>query len=89
VSFSAVVVDIREERRVAGRQQWQLLLDRTEFAPGNTGELEAVARSGARLIVPVSGVVEEHGERWHQVDKPLMAGTEVTGRLTRSYSTSL
>ena len=82
MSFSAVVVDIREERRVEGRQRWQLLLDRTEFSPGATGTLEAVARSGARLIIPVFGIVEEHGEVWHQVEKPLMAGTEITGTVT-------
>ena len=81
MSFSAVVVDIREERRLAGRQQWQVLLDRTEFAVGNTGVLEAVARSGARLLVPVLGAVQDGGEIWLQVEKPLAAGTEVTGRV--------
>jgi hypothetical protein len=79
VSFSAVVVDIREERRVAGCQRWQLLLDHTEFAAGDVGELEAVARSGTRLIVPVLGAVEDDGEVWLQVEKPLMEGTLVTG----------
>jgi hypothetical protein len=79
VSFSAVVVDIREESRVAGRQRWQVLLDRTEFTAGDTGELEAVARSGALLLVPVLGAVEDGGEIWLQVEKPLAAGTEVTG----------
>ncbi|QNI37978.1 alanyl-tRNA editing protein [Edaphobacter albus] len=79
MSFSAIVLDIREESRVGGRQRWQLLLDRTEFSPGGTGMLEAIARSGAKLIVPVFGIVEENGEIWHQVEKPLMAGTEITG----------
>ena len=79
MSFSAVVVDIREESRVAGRQRWQVLLDRTEFAAGDTGELEAVARSGSRLVVPVLGAVMDGKEIWLQVEKPLAAGTEVTG----------
>ena len=79
MSFSAVVVDIREESRVAGRQRWQVLLDRTEFAAGDTGELEAVARSGSRLVVPVLGAVMAGNEIWLQVEKPLAAGTEVTG----------
>src|SRR5258707_14577191 len=55
--FSGVVTDIREESRVAGRQRWQMALDRTEFVAGNIGMLEAVARSGAKLVVPVLGVV--------------------------------
>lgn len=81
MSFSAVVVDIVEERRDAGRQQWQVLLSRTEFRAGDTGTLEAVARSGARLSVPVLGVVERDGELWHQVEKPLLQETMVTGRV--------
>ena len=52
-----MVTDIREESRVAGRQRWQMALDRTEFVAGDVGVLEAVARSGARLVVPVLGVV--------------------------------
>jgi len=79
LSFSAVVVDILEESRSAGRQRWQVLLDRTEFRAGDKGTLEAVARSGARLSVPVLGVVEQGGETWHLVEKPLTAGTPVTG----------
>ena len=79
--FSSVVTDIREESRVAGRQRWQMALDRTEFVVGDVGVLEAVARSGARLVVPVLGVVVEGGEVWHVVEKPLGAGTRVTGRV--------
>jgi hypothetical protein len=79
VSFTAVVVDIVEERREAGRQRWQVLLDRTEFHAGEAGTLEAVSRSGARLSVPVLGVVERDGELWHQIEKPLLQETEVTG----------
>jgi hypothetical protein len=44
--FSGVVTDIREESRVAGRQRWQMALDQTEFAVGDVGMLEAVARRG-------------------------------------------
>ena len=81
MSFSAVVVDIREERRVAGRQRWQVLLDRTEFDVGDEGSLEAIARSGSRLVVPVLGAVADGDEIWLQVEKPLAAGTAVTGRV--------
>ena len=82
MEFAAVVVDIREESRVAGRQRWQMALDRTEFSPGDAGELEAVAPSGVKLMVPVLGVVVDGaGEIWHLVEKPLAAGTVVTGRV--------
>jgi hypothetical protein len=85
VEFAAVVTDIREESRVAGRLRWQIALDRTEFAVGggrDAGVLEAVARSGARLEVPVIGVeVDSSGEVWHLVEKPLAAGTAVRGRV--------
>lgn len=78
--FRAVVTDIREESRVDGRQRWQMALDRTVFVAGDVGVLEAVARSGARLVVPVLGtVVDAAGEVWHVVEKPLAAGTAVTG----------
>jgi Ser-tRNA(Ala) deacylase AlaX len=80
--FSAVVTDIREESRVAGRQRWQMALERTLFVAGDVGVLEAVARSGAKLVVPVLGVVVDEGEVWHVVEKPLAAGTVVTGRVT-------
>lgn len=81
-AFAAVVTDIREESRLGGRQRWQMALDRTEFVAGNTGVLEAVARSGTRLLVPVLRVeVDAAGEVWHVVEKPLAAGTTVTGRV--------
>jgi hypothetical protein len=83
VKFEAVVVDIREESRVAGRQRWQMALDRTEFVVGDVGELEAIAPSGVRLVVPVLSVVEDAaGEVWHVVEKPLTAGTAVTGSVS-------
>jgi hypothetical protein len=82
ISFAAVVTDIREESRVAGRQRWQVALDRTEFGVGSVGVLEAVARSGARLVVPVLGtVVDGEGGVWHVVEKPLAAGTVVSGQI--------
>jgi Ser-tRNA(Ala) deacylase AlaX len=84
--FSGVVTDIREESRVVGRQRWQMALDRTEFVAGDVGVLEAVARSGARLVVPVLDVVMDAGEVWHVVEKPLAAGTVVTGRVGESSS---
>jgi alanyl-tRNA synthetase len=87
--FSAVVTDIRLERRDgATGNRWQIALDRTAFYPESGGQpwdlgrLEAVARSGARLEVPVLAVVEdETGEIWHVVEKPLTAGTEITGAI--------
>jgi alanyl-tRNA synthetase len=83
--FAAVVTDIREESRLAGRQRWQMALDRTEFAVGDTGVIEAIARSGARLEVPVLAVeVDGAGEVWHLVEKPLTAGTAVTGRVGKA-----
>ncbi len=79
--FEGVVMDIRLESRVQATARWQILLDRTEFGRGaETGALEAVARSGARLTVPVLGVeVDATGEVWHVVEKPLTEGTVVTG----------
>jgi hypothetical protein len=81
--FTAVVTDIREESRVAGRQRWQMALDRTEFSAGTVGELQAVARSGALLVLPVLGtIVDAAGQVWHIVEKPLAAGTTVTGHVS-------
>jgi hypothetical protein len=83
LSFEAVVTDIRLESRVEGRARWQIALDRTLFSTvaAPTGVLEAVARSGARLVVPVLEVVEEAGVVWHVADKPLTEGTSITGWL--------
>ena len=84
VEFSAVVTDIRLESRVDGQARWQMALDQTAFAPGDAGVLEAVARSGTRLEIPVLDVVaDERGDLWHVVEKPLAAGTDVVGRVTR------
>ena len=77
-------MDIRLERRVEGRQQFQVLLDRTGFLAGETGRMEAVAPSGVRLVVPVLRVVvDAAGDVWHGVEKPLAADTEVTGFVER------
>ena len=82
--FRAAVTDIREERRVGRTARWQVQLSRTEFGAGDGGELRAVARSGAVLTVPVLGVeVDGAGGIWHVVEKPMAAGTEVTGRVAR------
>jgi alanyl-tRNA synthetase len=83
--FAAVVTDIREESRLGRQQRWQMTLDHTDFGPGDTGVIEAIARSGARLEVPVLAVeIDDAGEVWHLVEKPLTAGTAVTGRVGRS-----
>jgi hypothetical protein len=80
--FSAVVTDIRLESRAGGQALWQMALDRTEFAAGDVGVLEAVARSGTRLEIPVlSVVVDKDGSLWHVLEKPLAAGTDVIGRV--------
>ncbi|HXC94996.1 MAG TPA: hypothetical protein VNU92_04805 [Edaphobacter sp.] len=79
--FAGVVTDIREESRTAGRQRWLVSLDRTNFCAGDVGMLEAVSRSGTRLVVPVLRVFVDAGEVWHIVEKPLAAGTHVTGRV--------
>jgi len=86
LEFEATVTDIRLHSGAGTEQVWQVALDRTAFypegggQPWDTGVLVAVARSGATLEVPVERVEEdEHGEVWHFVRKPLVAGTEVTG----------
>jgi hypothetical protein len=80
--FHAEVMDIRLESRIGANQRWQMLLSTTAFsAEASTGRLEAVARSGARLEVPVLGVLIDDGDVWHLVDKPLAAGTPVTGQV--------
>jgi hypothetical protein len=83
-SFAAVVTDIRlESREGAGPARWRMTLDRTTFTPGSTGVLEAVSRTGTRIEVPVLAVIDDAGDIWHVVEKPLAAGTDVTCRITR------
>jgi alanyl-tRNA synthetase len=76
--FDATVTDIRLESRVGTAGVWWMSLSRTEFAPGDTGVLEAVTRSGTRLAIPVTAIVTDaDGVLWHVVEKPLAAGTDV------------
>jgi hypothetical protein len=80
--FTAVVTDIRLESQIAGVARWQISLDETAFEPGDTGMLEAVTPSGVSLAVPVlEVVVDDDRQVWHVVQKPLGAGTAVTGRV--------
>ncbi len=78
--FHAEVLDIRDEGTTEGRRRFQLLLTASLFK-GPGGILVSIARSGARLEVPILGVVVEKGELWHIVEKPLAAGTPVTGHV--------
>ncbi len=81
MAFEAVVTDIKLASRTGLETIWWMSLDRTEFSQGGTGVLEAVTRSGTRLAIPVTGVVEDaEGILWHVVEKPLAAGTEVVGK---------
>jgi alanyl-tRNA synthetase len=82
-SFSAVVTDIRLESREGVKVRWRMTLDRTSFAAGDVGVLAAVSRTGTRIEVPVLAVIDDAGDIWHIVEKPLAAGTDVTGRVTR------
>ena len=80
--FAGVVTDIHLESRVDGVARWQMTVSNSTFRAGDAGALEAVARSGTRLVVPVLSVVEDaEGDVWLVVEKPLAAGTEVTGRV--------
>lgn len=79
--FRAVVTDIRLESREGDRARWQMTLSQTYFRGGDTGVLEAVSRTGTKIEVPVIAIVEEDGDVWHVVEKPLAAGTDVTGRV--------
>ena len=84
-SFRAVVEDVREEQRVAGRAVWRMALNETRFSVGDTGVLIAVSRKGTRLEAPVLRVVGDADNRiWHVVEKPLAAGTEVEGLVLQS-----
>ncbi len=79
-SFTSVVADIRLQSRVGTAGVWWMSLDQTQFRSGDTGVLEAVTRSGTRLEIAVSAIVEDaEGVTWHVVEKPLAAGTDVRG----------
>jgi len=82
--FSAVVTDIQMVSRDRTSTRWQMALDRTNFAVGDTGSLHAVARSGTHIEIPVLEVVlDDAGDLWHVVEKPLAAGTDVVGRVSQ------
>jgi alanyl-tRNA synthetase len=81
--FKAAVTDIRLESREGVTVRWRMTLDHTEFVAGDVGVLEAVSRTGARIEVPVLSVIEEDGDVWHVVEKPLAGGTDVVGRIAR------
>jgi hypothetical protein len=80
--FKATVTDIRLESREGGPVRWRMTLDNTQFAAGDTGILEAVSRTGTRIEVPVLAVINDAGDIWHIVEKPLAGGTDVIGRVT-------
>ena len=88
LEFEATVSDIRLVSREGADSLWQVALDKTAFypegggQPWDTGVLVATAKSGATLEVPVERVEEdEAGEVWHFVRKPLVAGTEIVGKI--------
>lgn len=83
-TFRAIVTDIREHSRTAGKSRWQIALDHTEFKPGDTGILRATARSGAVLEVAVLSVEQDGRELWHATEKPLLAETEIEGEVRAS-----
>ena len=85
--FESVVTDIRLESRSGLAAVWWMSLDATEFEVGGSGVLEAVTRSGTKLEIPVTSVVEDdEGVVWHVVEKPLAAGTEVRGTVKARQS---
>ena len=81
MTFRAVITDIRLQSREGDRHRWQMTLDRTNFRAGDTGVLEAISRTGTKIEVPVIAVIEDAGDVWHVVEKPLAAGTDVTARV--------
>ena len=90
MSFRSVVTDIRLESRVGLVGRWQMSLDATEFMPGDTGVLEAVTRSGTRLEIDVVQVLrDDEGVLWHEVQKPLAAGTDVVGTVGRAAGSGI
>ena len=81
--FESVVTDIQLKSRVGIDAVWWMSLANTEFNAGDQGMLEATTRSGTRLQIPVTFVVEGNdGVLWHVVEKPLAAGTDVRGTVS-------
>ena len=86
-TFAATVRDIRLESRAGTAARWQIALDHTFFSPASpNGTLIAIAPSGARLEVPILGVLEEEGTVWHVIEKPLADGTQVLGTLAETVA---
>jgi Ser-tRNA(Ala) deacylase AlaX len=81
--FSAAITDIQLQSREGSEVRWRMTLSTTEFQPGDTGVLIATSRSGTRIEVPVLRVVNDSGDIWHVVEKPLAAGTDVIGHVTQ------
>ena len=87
-AFTGAVTDVRELAGSHGDSIWKVSLDRTAFYPTSGGQpfdiglLRATSRGGAVLEIPVEQVEEdEQGAVWHFVHKPLLAGTNVEGRI--------
>jgi hypothetical protein len=86
-TFEAVVTDVRLESTTARGSIWRIALDHTDFVAGDTGQFEAQARSGARLIIPVLRVeADPSGTLWHVVEKPLNEGTKIVAKRMRERS---
>jgi len=88
LSFSAVVMDVRERTRDNGQSLWDIALDQSAFYPTSggqpydTGVLRAISRGGSKLDAAVIDVVEDDsGQVWHCTSKPLNTGTPVTGEI--------
>jgi alanyl-tRNA synthetase len=79
--FRATITDIQLESREGADVRWRIALNVTEFRPGDSGVLVATSRSGTRIELPILSVVDDSGEIWHIVEKPLAAGTDVVGRI--------
>jgi len=80
--FSASITDIQLESRLGDEVRWRVALTNTAFQPGDTGVLEAISRSGARIEIPVLRVVlDASGDLWHIIGKPLAAGTSILARI--------
>ena len=82
MSFEAVVDDLCEQQRTVAGALWQMALSETEFRPGDRGVLTAFSRKGTKLELTVLRVESDAtGRVWHIVEKPLAAGTAVTGEV--------
>ena len=81
--FTAAITDVQLESRAGSNVRWRIALSHTKFTAGDTGVLRAVSRSGTRIDLRVLEVLaDSSGDIWHIVEKPLAAGTDVTGIVT-------